>query len=501
MLRLANRLFIALLVLAALAGILLSMAALFIGPLLEPEDDFGLGHMQKMDSFQITGFTGFGETAAPGDSPHEVNVTLRTPPLAESDLLTLGIYVSGKSLGEADCFGDYEEKAEYAGLEGLNCTAYLPYDYEPGASYSIVAVLTRGGTEYGAGPVDVGVDWTGYEGHFLGFSWFMGLMVLIIYLAVLLPVGLFVIYTAMRTNHNGAESGEYSWKTLVSPFTFGKTLIQKFHALLVSPYFWAFEAAGILVILLYMCLAAEMWKSATAFIAFIFSGLMAFSVPFLWCAAWWYADYREREPLRIIVTLFLYGMLAALMAIGLNTFADAALAVFGLGFLGSFLIAPAVEELFKGSGLCLVSEHHEYDSVEDGIVFGFTIGMGFSFIENWIYFIGNPMGSNVVSWFVLFLMRSVFFSANHGFYTAITGAVIGYAIERKFRAPALALLVGAPIAALFHAMHNSGELLGAILGSGGTLIYCCLFIPAFDYGGFLILVLLFIRSVLRKKAS
>jgi hypothetical protein len=108
------------------------------------------------------------------------------------------------------------------------------------------------------------------------------------------------------------------------------------------------------------------------------------------------------------------------------------------------------------------------------------------------------MGSDVWGWLFVFFLRSIVFSANHGFFTAIIGIIIGYMIERGSRSPALGLLIGVPIAAFFHAMHNSGEAIIALLGGGGALIYCCFLIPFFDYGGFVILVLLFIRSVLRR---
>lgn len=500
MLRHINRMFTAILMLAASVGIMLSLATLFL-PQLFPSEGPDMGGMRELDRFSLQE-PGVAESqASSGDSPYPANITLHTPPLLESDILFLDTYAGGKRLATANCFEDFEAQEDYLGLTEVVCTAYLPYDYEPGAAYSVVAVLERDGIEYAAGPAEIRVDWGPYEERFMGFSWFMALSVFLIYLIILFPVALIVAGIAIRTSHKTASPGEYGYMAMLSPMSFGKTILQKFHALLVSPWFWALEAMGIAIILLYMCLAAEMWKSYAAFIAFVFSGLMALVVPLLWCAAWWFADYREREPLRIIITLFLWGMLAALMAIGLNTLADAGLAVLGLGFLGTFLIAPVVEELYKGSGLTLLSEHHEYDSVEDGIVFGFTIGMGFSFIENWIYFIGNPMGSDIPGWFMLFLMRSVFFSANHGFYTAISGGIMGYFIERKFRAPGLALLIGFPIAAVFHAMHNSGQMLISLLGAGGTLLYCCFLIPIFDYGGFIILILFFIRSVIRQKAA
>ncbi len=495
---LINRVFVILLMMSAAAGMALSIAALFIPELPGFPDD--LGRMEEMPHLSGLSISG-GGAISPPDSPHAVNITIRTPPLEEADLLFLEIYAGDKHLGYVDCLEGADSTLDYPGLTEIGCPAYLPYDYEPGTKYSVFAVLTRQGKEYSSGPALFDADWQSYEEAFRGVSSLMAISIAIAYIFILLPVALIVFSTAMRTRHRTLETDEYSIRSMLSPLTFGRTMLQKFHALLLSPYFWALEAAGIMVILLYMAIASSMWKSDTAFIAFIFSGLMALIIPLLWIAAWWYADYREREPLRVIFTLFLWGMLSALMAIGLNTVAGALLALLGIGFVGSFLVAPLAEESYKGAGLSLLSEHHEFDSVEDGIVFGFTIGMGFSFIENWIYFIGNPMGSDIAGWFVLFLMRSIFFSANHGLYTAISGALMGYFIERKFSAPALSLLIAIPLAALFHAMHNSGEMLITVLGAGGLLIYCCFLIPLFDYGGFILLMLLFIRSVIRKKAE
>jgi RsiW-degrading membrane proteinase PrsW (M82 family) len=498
MLEAANRLFIALLVSAAAFGILLSLATLFLPGLLpyDAEGEFMDGLSARGDfSISLPG----PSSVIPSDSPYLANLTMRVPELEENDVLALGIFDANGKEYLQDCPGPFDSGAEYAGDGEIECTALLPYDYEPSSAYRIYAMLVNSEGEYYAGPVMVGAVWAEYENEFMGFSWAMALIVAATYLFAMLPVALIVLFVASREKHAGAGEGEYSLLTLINPVSFGRGLLQKFHASISSPWFWALETFGIALILLYMAISAQMWKSGTAFIAFVFSGLMAFIVPFLWSSAWWYADYREREPLRIMITMFLWGMLAALMAIGINTLLGVVFALAGIGFLGSFLVAPLAEESFKGAGPCLFSEHHEFDSVEDGILYGFTVGMGFSFIENWIYFIDNPMGSDIPGWLFLFMMRSVFFSANHGFYTAITGAAIGFLIERGFRAPALGFLIGMPVAALFHAMHNSGEMLGALFGAGGLLIYCCFLIPLFDYGGFIILALLFAYSVLRKR--
>jgi protease PrsW len=489
-----NKILLAVFLAISLISISISVLTLFLPFLIGGDAELeATSSMQNISGFALLSGP---VAAAPADSPYEINLSVSTPALGESDLLSVDIYSEGRQLAHVNCF--QEAEANLTGSTSLSCLVPVPYAYRGVSAYKLYAVLTREGTDYAAGPLGVTADWSVYEKNFWGFAWTLAMVIFAAYALILLPVGLATLAVAMNMRHNGSE-GEY---TLGSLFTLnGKGLAGKFHSFLVSPYFWAMELLGILIILIYMAISAEVWKSGTALVAFFFSGSISFIVPFLWCCAWWYADYREREPLRIMFSFFLWGMLAGLMAIGLNSLAGALLGIVGLGFFSTFLLAPPLEEFFKGSGLALLAEHHEYDSIEDGIVFGFTVGMGFSFIENWIYLLANPMGSDIWGWLFVFFLRAVFFSANHGFFTAITGMCVGYLIERGFRAPSLGLFIGVPVAAFFHAMHNSGETIIAFLGGGGALLYCCLLMPFFDYGGFILLVLLFIRSVLRKKGG
>ena len=495
MLTIINRIFLIILLLAVLAGIFVGVMTIFLPGLFEGDGE--LKYTESLAGYPDFILEGNQLQHYPADSPYVINFTIKTPPLRNTDLVFLDIYSEGKRLVYVNCLEDLADG--YTGRTEVNCSVPIPYDYNASAEYRVFAILSTNGVEYAAGPMFLTANWADYEDSFLGFSFFLIIAILITYFLILLPVTLIVLRVAAGMKHVNASPGEYSLRSLILPFEVGKTLLEKLNSFLVSPYFWAFEFIGIIIILLYMAISAQIWKSYTALFAFLFSGLLAFIVPYLWCAIWWYADYREREPLRILVTFFLWGMLAALMAIGINSIAGVLFGFLGFGFISTFLVAPVVEECYKGAGLCLLSGHHEYDSIEDGFVFGFVIGMGFSFIENWIYFIGNPMGSDILGWVWLFLLRSIIFSANHGFYTAITGGVIGYLIERKFHAPALGLLIGFPIAAFFHAMHNSSAVLTTLLGVSGVLVYCCLLIPIFDYGGLILLLAFFILSLFRQK--
>jgi hypothetical protein len=101
------------------------------------------------------------------------------------------------------------------------------------------------------------------------------------------------------------------------------------------------------------------------------------------------------------------------------------------------------------------------------------------------------MGANIGSWLFLFFIRSIMFSAMHGVYTAMTGALIGLLKEKAW--PQIPLFIFTLLPAMFfHSVHNSGELVGQLLGPGSALAYCCLIMPLFDYGGLVLLAVLMV---------
>jgi RsiW-degrading membrane proteinase PrsW (M82 family) len=495
MLKKINRIFVLFIMFAALSGILLSVIVLFV-PDLIGGDISATDYRTKDPNLLLSGPSA---DVYAYDSPHLVNYSISTPSLDEFDTLFIEVYTQGKLVSEIDCLEQDVDSSDYVGKSSISCEAYIPYNYQESQDYSIYAVLYSEEEEYVSQEQTIFIDWTNYEENFWSVSGFLIILVGGTYILLIFPLIAVIAFIASKMKHDGARPGEYTLSSMLNPFQNGKTLLQKFNSFLVSPYFWIFELAGILIILTYMLISAEVWKSSTAFVAFFLSGLMAFIVPFLWVAAWWYADFKEREPLRIIVTFFLWGMFSALMAIGINTVFGLVFSILGLGFLSAVLVAPPVEEFYKGSGLALLGEHHEFNSIEDGLVFGFVIGMGFSFIEDWIYMLNNPMGGDIIGWFVLFILRSFVFSSIHGLFTAIIGGSIGFLKERAFAAPALGLIPGAFIAAIFHAIHNSGGLLSVLLGAGGILTYLCILIPLFDYGGTFLVIMLFLWALLRKR--
>jgi RsiW-degrading membrane proteinase PrsW (M82 family) len=496
MLEILNRIFVAVLVGLALCGIGISLLAI-------ATDFLGAGTGGEFDSMRPSADVSISNLAPvveASDSPYELNLTVLTPPLRRGDLVSLEAYSEGRLAVEDECIADSDyETDDYIGARSVPCELGLPYGYNNTQEFGIYAVVHKAGGDIYSGPYRVRVGWSGYEGNLQRALLLMLALVCCAYLLLVFPAAFLLASEGMGARHPGARKGEYTMESLLNPLSGGATLLQKFQSFLVSPYFWGLELAGIFVILAYLFVSAGAWRSLPVLASFALSGLVAFVVPFLWCAAFWHADFRERVPLRIMVTFFLWGCVAALMAVGLNTVWGAVFELIGLGALGAMLAAPITEEFFKGSGLALLSEHHEYNSLQNGLVFGFAIGMGFSFIENWMYLIDNPFSADIWGWLALFLMRSVLFSANHGIYTAITGGAIGLLKERKFAAPALGMIPGVLVAAVFHAAHNSGAALADLFGLGGILAYCCILIPLVDYGALLLLLALFIWAVLRKR--
>ncbi|MBI5047066.1 PrsW family intramembrane metalloprotease [Candidatus Micrarchaeota archaeon] len=492
MIKLVNNVFLSFLVIVAVIGMVFSILTLFPSFLLQDASYNRVLSLDRADSFVLSNDL---ESINPDDSPYQNPVTLTIPPLSDNDAVFVDVYSNKQLLSEVDCLSNYQS---VAGLDSITCNVSLPYGYYKKENYTLLAILYQDSKESISNPIAIAADWSPYEKSFWGFSGNLLIILLLIFIFILAPIAILTLYLASRLKHEKSYPEEFSLSSLINPLSKARTLQEKINAILLSPYFWLIEIAGILILVFYLALSGKVFESTTAIISFAISGLIAFVIPFFWCILWWYADYKQREPLRMIITLFLWGSLAALMVVGFNTVAGILFGLLGIGVISTFLVAPILEEFYKGAGLALLSSNDEYDSIEDGIVFGFTVGMGFAFIENWLYFMNNPLGSDIGSWVYLFFLRSILFSANHGFYTAITGAFIGWVKEKDFKAPALGLL-GFPIASFFHLIHNSGELLAGLLGIGGYLLYCCFLIPIFDYGGFFLMILLFLRSLLRKR--
>jgi RsiW-degrading membrane proteinase PrsW (M82 family) len=185
----------------------------------------------------------------------------------------------------------------------------------------------------------------------------------------------------------------------------------------------------------------------------------------IYAAFLFWLDRHEREPLVLVVSVFIWGFIPAalLSLISQLIFSFPFLIVDPSGtsadLFGIVIAAPVTEEIFKGAAILLIYLliKDEFDSVFDGILYGGIVGFGFAAIENILYFAGTA-GPDLG---VLIFMRAFIFGLNHAFYTSLTG--IGFGIARHAAVPAVRW--GAPIAGLLasiaaHMFHNGSLVLG-----------------------------------------
>ncbi len=255
----------------------------------------------------------------------------------------------------------------------------------------------------------------------------------------------------------------------------------------LHPAFWAFEIL-IAVLDVWQLFTLNYSPTAVAYYidSFIISGVFALVFPAVFLIVIWLADVYEREPLRFVFSMLLWGLVASAIALVVNT------SIFtpirqagGLAFLFlAIVIAPVVEELSKGLGIFAISKHSEMNGALDGIVYGFSIGLGFALTENWLYFSNySPasLGIELSAWVFLLFYRSIFSCLGHGWITATTGAVMGFFKERSGKSSLLFFLPAVAAAIILHGMANFSTLPDAIASAaaGSEVIF---FSPLADIG-------------------
>ncbi len=271
-------------------------------------------------------------------------------------------------------------------------------------------------------------------------------------LLILASILIFWIFSKNQ-KHKEAFKGEYSLDSLVIPFHKGWG-IQNLYLIVLSPYSWLIQIIGIILLGALYFIPTTVNSNAPIeeiVITFFASGATAFAFSFFYCALVWFFDAKEREPLRFVISLFLWGTTAGIIASIANSLLslEAGFAVF---VVVSF--APFIEEALKGIGLVFLQFHHEWNGKLDGIVFGFMVGMGFAFVENWGYFANYGSGQKeIMDWIIIIILRTFTTGIIHGILASTTGFIIGYAKKTK-KHPLKSLIAFLP-AATIHTLYNT----------------------------------------------
>lgn len=201
--------------------------------------------------------------------------------------------------------------------------------------------------------------------------------------------------------------------------------------------------------------------------AILISALVAIVPTMVYVLLVYWLDRYEKEPAWLLAAAFIWG---AVPAIILSLILELALGIpwsgmngtLAYAFIQSSLIAPLVEESVKGLALLglLFLFRAEFDDVLDGVIYGALIGFGFAMTEHFFYLLGAFEEGGMPALLSTALLRIGIFGFTHAFFTALTGAGIGYARNKpsgvlRWMVPLLAF--GSAVG--FHFLHNFGATL------------------------------------------
>lgn len=212
-------------------------------------------------------------------------------------------------------------------------------------------------------------------------------------------------------------------------------------------------------------------------------------------------DLYEREELRYVIPVFVWGLTVAVMiSLFFNTLAAVALSavvdVEEADAITAVFVAPVVEECAKGLALLiafavasLVSIRYggiEFSGVMDGIVYGSAVGFGFSIAEDIIYYAQFDEQT--------FVVRRIFGGFGHAAFTSLTG--IGIGLIPWVRSRVLKVLL--PVLGLTGAilLHASFNFMGTFFG---PLAYVEEFFVLLVYGLLIVIWLAVERRTIREE--
>jgi RsiW-degrading membrane proteinase PrsW (M82 family) len=145
--------------------------------------------------------------------------------------------------------------------------------------------------------------------------------------------------------------------------------------------------------------------------------LLAFAlavVPALLLVRYYYRQDRARpEPKGLVVKVFLYGVLSALVAVPLELLVGQFQRAFDprsiwYPLFKAFIVAGLVEEYLKLTVVRLTAYRTPaFDEVMDGVVYTVVAGMGFACLENVLYVMGGSLGTALVRAFTAVPLHAV----------------------------------------------------------------------------------------------
>lgn len=148
-----------------------------------------------------------------------------------------------------------------------------------------------------------------------------------------------------------------------------------------------------------------------------------------------------------MVRIFFAGALSAIACSWINAFALEYLALDFARY--TRYVAPLIEEMVKASIIIYLFRTHRIGFLIDAGILGFTVGAGFSFVEN-IYYLHLASDAHYGVWVV----RGFGTAIMHGGATALFAIVAETMTERHLKMNPLLYVPGLIVAFLLHAIFN-----------------------------------------------
>lgn len=147
------------------------------------------------------------------------------------------------------------------------------------------------------------------------------------------------------------------------------------------------------------------------------------------CGYIYYKDIIEKEPFKLLMSLFFIGILITVPVSYLEDFLIKRFELYEVTplkiFILSFLVIALIEELAKYLITFFgVWKNNKFDYIYDGIVYATFTSLGFAFFENIFYVMNRGLEVGI--------MRAVISVPAHGFFAIISGYFLGLAKFNKY---------------------------------------------------------------------
>ncbi|MCW2606494.1 MAG: hypothetical protein JWO60_1187, partial [Frankiales bacterium] len=214
---------------------------------------------------------------------------------------------------------------------------------------------------------------------------------------------------------------------------------------------WVFGVTGLLSLLFLL--------TETGLSGFLLASALALLLLPLTAGAVLLIDRVHPEPHAVLAWTFVAGATAVLLwAVVVNSTAEAVLAeVVGAGTaerVSGSVVAPLVEESGKAAVLLLLLHRfrHRMSGPLDGVVYAAAVGLGFSTVEDVLYYGVSLDDGSLVETVVV---RGVLSPFAHPLFTAFTGIGLGLLVSRRTRLGRVAPALGFVVAVALHSFWNS----------------------------------------------